>query len=103
MSFEDSTDDEIRESGIGILEFSPAKAGQDVTQANYNFPPKERKRSSSGFTSLPGNGLNLQCDVYICTVFAIVYFKDFVEKLIKFIHFVLVDVTGGRIGIDIND
>ena len=57
MSFEDSTDEEIRESGIGILEFSPAKAGQDVTQANYNFPPKERKRSSSGFTSLPGNGM----------------------------------------------
>ena len=55
MSFEDSTDEEIRESGVGILEFSPAKAGQDITPANYNFPPKERKRSSSGFTSLPGN------------------------------------------------
>lgn len=26
-----------RQSGTGILEFSPAKAGQDVTPANYNF------------------------------------------------------------------
>ena len=26
-----------RESGSGILEFSPAKAGQDVTPANLDF------------------------------------------------------------------
>ena len=54
MSFEDTSDEEIRESGVGILEFSPAKAGQDITPANYNFQPKERKRSSGGFTSLAG-------------------------------------------------
>ena len=54
MSFEDTSDEEIRESGAGILEFSPAKAGQDVTPANYNFQPKERKRSSGGFTHLAG-------------------------------------------------
>ena len=59
MSFEDSTDEEIRESGVGILEFSPAKAGQDVTPVNYHFshvPPvaKERKQSSTGLATLAG-------------------------------------------------
>jgi len=61
MSFEDTSDEEIRESGVGILEFSPAKAGMDVTPVNYNFthgsgdiPNKDRKRSSMSFSTLPG-------------------------------------------------
>lgn len=31
-------------SGSGILEFSPEKAGLDVTPANYNFPVKVRNK-----------------------------------------------------------
>ncbi|KAK3587810.1 hypothetical protein CHS0354_019676 [Potamilus streckersoni] len=54
MSFEDSSDEETRESGAGILEFSPAKAGQDITPANLDFGPRERKRSSVGFSSIAG-------------------------------------------------
>ncbi|XP_041367851.1 potassium voltage-gated channel unc-103-like [Gigantopelta aegis] len=47
--FEDAEDDEVRESGAGILEFSAAKAGQDVTPANFNFPAKDdRKRQAAG-------------------------------------------------------
>lgn len=63
MSFEDSSEEEIRQSGVGILEFSPLKAGQDVTPANlefghasHNHHEKERKRSS-GFSTLTGNGV----------------------------------------------
>ncbi len=49
-----------RESGVGILEFSPEKAGMDVTPANYDFagvapvPPKE-KRHSGTFSTIAGN------------------------------------------------
>ncbi|XP_046350011.2 potassium voltage-gated channel subfamily H member 6-like isoform X1 [Haliotis rufescens] len=51
----DSSDEEIRESGAGILEFSPAKAGQDVTPANFDFEPKdEKKRSGTGLSSIAG-------------------------------------------------
>jgi len=60
MSFEDSSEEEIRQSGVGILEFSPLKAGQDVTPVNlefghalHNHHDKERKRSS-GFSTLTG-------------------------------------------------
>ncbi|KAL5007461.1 hypothetical protein ScPMuIL_016267 [Solemya velum] len=50
----DSSDDEMRESGAGILEFSPAKAGQDVTPANYDFDKNGKKKSSSGLASIAG-------------------------------------------------
>lgn len=66
MSFEDSSDEDMRQSGGGILEFSPLKAGQDVTPANLDFShhvhnhhhhhslyDQERKRSS-GFSTLTG-------------------------------------------------
>jgi hypothetical protein len=39
-----SSDEEIyRESGGGILEFSPEKAGLDVTPANFDFPLDDRR------------------------------------------------------------
>lgn len=54
LSFE-SSDEEIRESGAGILEFSPAKAGQDVTPANFDFQPRDKeKKQSSGFPYIAG-------------------------------------------------
>uniref|UniRef100_A0A061QFY8 Putative voltage-gated potassium channel n=1 Tax=Cupiennius salei TaxID=6928 RepID=A0A061QFY8_CUPSA len=37
-----SDDDDRRHSGMGILEFSPTKAGQDVTPANLNFGQRQR-------------------------------------------------------------
>ena len=43
-------------SGQGILEFSPEKAGLDVTPANFDFPERE-KRHSSTFTSIAGEYL----------------------------------------------
>jgi hypothetical protein len=42
-------------SGQGILEFSPEKAGMDVTPANFDFPERE-KRHSHTFTSIAGTG-----------------------------------------------
>lgn len=54
LSYE-SSDEEIRESGAGILEFSPAKAGQDVTPANFDFQPRDKeKKLSSGFPYIAG-------------------------------------------------
>ncbi|CAC5406767.1 Potassium voltage-gated channel unc-103,Potassium voltage-gated channel subfamily H member 2,Potassium voltage-gated channel subfamily H member 4,Potassium voltage-gated channel subfamily H member 5,Potassium voltage-gated channel subfamily H member 7,Potassium voltage-gated channel subfamily H member 1,Potassium voltage-gated channel protein eag,Potassium voltage-gated channel subfamily H member 8,Potassium voltage-gated channel subfamily H member 6,Potassium voltage-gated channel subfamily H member 3 [My len=51
MSFESSEED-IRESGVGILEFSPAKAGQDITPAKFDdFESKEERKRPSGFGS----------------------------------------------------
>ncbi|XP_064648680.1 potassium voltage-gated channel subfamily H member 6-like isoform X3 [Lineus longissimus] len=51
-----SSDDDYRESGVGILEFSPEKAGLDVTPANFHFSNKnfEKKRHSGTFTQLTG-------------------------------------------------
>lgn len=47
-----SDDENYRESGIGILEFSPEKAGRDVIPANYNFPGnRDRDKSHSGVLS----------------------------------------------------
>ncbi|XP_064613900.1 potassium voltage-gated channel subfamily H member 6-like [Liolophura sinensis] len=46
MSF-DSSEEEIRESGTGILEFSPAKAGMDVTPANFEFGGRDDRRGQS--------------------------------------------------------
>ncbi|GFU17415.1 potassium voltage-gated channel subfamily H member 6 [Nephila pilipes] len=37
-----SDEDDRRYSGMGILEFSPTKAGQDVTPANLNFGQRQR-------------------------------------------------------------
>ncbi|CAL1267190.1 unnamed protein product [Larinioides sclopetarius] len=37
-----SDDEDRRYSGLGILEFSPTKAGQDVTPANLNFGQRQR-------------------------------------------------------------
>jgi hypothetical protein len=51
MSFESSEED-IRESGVGILEFSPAKAGLDITPAKFDdFESKEDRKRPSGFGS----------------------------------------------------
>lgn len=42
-----------RQSGTGILEFSPAKAGQDITPADYTFETrKPRKKSVSGLAGM---------------------------------------------------
>ncbi|XP_075676440.1 uncharacterized protein LOC113795069 isoform X2 [Dermatophagoides pteronyssinus] len=51
--------------GIGILEFSPEKAGLDVTPANYNFPKAKCKQQQQEGNSLTGtlsitNSCNLQ-------------------------------------------
>ncbi|XP_022308750.2 voltage-gated inwardly rectifying potassium channel KCNH6-like isoform X7 [Crassostrea virginica] len=60
MSFEDSSDEEIRESGAGILEFSPAKAGLDVTPASFSeFRRKEDRKQTSGFPSFAGAFANV--------------------------------------------
>lgn len=55
-SMEYPSDEDIRESGAGILEFTPAKAGLDMTPANFDFETKdEKKRATVGLTSLAGN------------------------------------------------
>ena len=41
------------ESGVGILEFSPDKAGRDVTPANYDFRDRD-KRQSGTLSSIAG-------------------------------------------------
>ena len=50
-------DDGARESGAGILEFTAAKAGQDVTPANFNFPVKDERRrlAAGGLPSFAGS------------------------------------------------
>ena len=56
MSSDD--DDDHRESGTGILEFSPDKAGMDITPANYNFTqsqPHRDKRHSGTLAGIAGN------------------------------------------------
>ena len=58
MSSDD--DDDHRESGTGILEFSPDKAGMDITPANYNFTqsqPHRDKRHSGTLAGIAGNCL----------------------------------------------
>ncbi|XP_071039250.1 voltage-gated inwardly rectifying potassium channel KCNH6 [Parasteatoda tepidariorum] len=44
--FSDDEDDRQRFSGYGTIEFSPDKAGQDVTPANLNFENREEKKHS---------------------------------------------------------
>ena len=63
----DSSDDDIHESGAGILEFSPAKAGQDVTPATFaDFEKKDEKKQQSGFTSIAGRvTLGECCVIYL--------------------------------------
>ena len=46
-------EDDRLESGTGILEFSPDKAGRDVTPANYDFRERE-KRHSGTLSSIAG-------------------------------------------------
>lgn len=65
MSFDDSSDEEIRESGAGILEFSPAKAGLDVTPAKFSeFKRKEERRQPSGFSSFAGTYTGVQACMF---------------------------------------
>jgi hypothetical protein len=45
-SSQSSTDDERQISGVGILEFTPNKAGLDVTPANFDFTPNKARKSS---------------------------------------------------------
>ena len=58
-------DDHHQESGVGILEFSPAKAGLDVTPANYDFAPPTQiprdKRHSGTLAGIAGNLSKFQC------------------------------------------
>ncbi|KAH9518364.1 Potassium voltage-gated channel sub H member 6 [Bulinus truncatus] len=55
ISLDYNSDDDIRESGGGILEFSPAKAGLDMTPANFDFEIKDdKKRTATGLSSLAG-------------------------------------------------
>ncbi|KAK7109365.1 hypothetical protein V1264_013415 [Littorina saxatilis] len=55
----ESSEEDIRESGAGILEFSTAKAGQDLTPANYDFEMKEeKKKASAGFSNLAVGALS---------------------------------------------
>ena len=51
-----SSEEDIRESGAGILEFSTAKAGLDITPANYDFQMRDDrgKKSNAGFSNLAG-------------------------------------------------
>ncbi|XP_059148372.1 potassium voltage-gated channel subfamily H member 2-like [Physella acuta] len=54
-----SDDEEVRESGGGILEFTPAKAGLDMTPANFDFESKdEKKRTAAGLSSLAAGALS---------------------------------------------
>lgn len=49
------SDEDIRESGGGILEFTPAKAGLDMTPANFDFETKDdKKKATTGLSSLAG-------------------------------------------------
>lgn len=72
MSFE-SSDEDIRESGVGILEFSPAKAGQDITPAKFDdFESKEERKRPSGFgSSLVG--LYFYDVIYIISISLYIY------------------------------
>ena len=49
-------EENYRNSGTGILEFSPEKAGQDVTPANYQFSERDRERrhTAGTFSSIAG-------------------------------------------------
>ena len=52
---EDPNFHEYSPAGRGILVFSPEKAGQDVTPANYTFPENSKeKRHSTTLTSIAG-------------------------------------------------
>ncbi|XP_021374212.1 potassium voltage-gated channel subfamily H member 6-like [Mizuhopecten yessoensis] len=52
----DSSEEEIQESGAGILEFSPNKAGHDITPANFEFDSKDDKKRP-GFSSIAAGAL----------------------------------------------
>ena len=60
----ESSEEDIRESGAGILEFSTAKAGQDITPANYDFEMRDdKKKSSAGLSNLAGS---VAVNVLVC-------------------------------------
>ncbi|XP_060073878.1 potassium voltage-gated channel subfamily H member 2-like [Ylistrum balloti] len=52
----DSSEEDIQESGAGILEFSTNKAGQDITPANFEFDSKDDKKRP-GFSSIAAGAL----------------------------------------------
>lgn len=56
LSSDFEEEDDLRESGVGILEFSPEKAGMDVTPANFDFDTgkEEKKRNSGTLSSITG-------------------------------------------------
>ena len=46
-------DEDALHSGGGIIEFSPDKAGMDVTPANYTFPERDKTHAGS-FSAFTG-------------------------------------------------
>ncbi|GFR68695.1 potassium voltage-gated channel subfamily H member 7 [Elysia marginata] len=53
------SDEDVRESGAGILEFTPAKAGLDMTPANYDFETKDdKKRNATGLSNFAAGALS---------------------------------------------
>lgn len=57
-----TSDDELSllvTSGNGILEFSPQKAGLDVTPANLDFGDMEKKQTTPATLSLIAGGLRV--------------------------------------------
>ena len=47
-------EDSTLHSGIGIIEFSPDKAGMDVTPANYTFPERGERGHAGSFSAFTG-------------------------------------------------
>lgn len=56
-----SDDDDRRHSGMGILEFSPTKAGQDVTPANLNFGQRQRSGTLHSIAGIVYYEKNIAC------------------------------------------
>ncbi|RUS92221.1 hypothetical protein EGW08_000074 [Elysia chlorotica] len=53
------SDEDVRESGAGILEFTPAKAGLDMTPANYDFETRDdKKRNATGLSNFAAGALS---------------------------------------------
>ncbi|GFN92041.1 potassium voltage-gated channel subfamily h member 7 [Plakobranchus ocellatus] len=53
------SDEDVRESGAGILEFTPAKAGLDMTPANYDFESRDdKKRNATGLSNFAVGALS---------------------------------------------
>ena len=55
MAMSSDEEGQYRESGHGILEFSPEKAGLDITPANFDFRDDHSRRNVPGaFSSIAG-------------------------------------------------